>query len=1110
MHYSTKNTIFADTYLIMKRIFVIALLFFAVRLQAQVRIGQVEAQATAERFLLQNSKEENLTLSLNEVIKSERSGQSNLFVFSVAPKGFVIVSALNEVLAYSLTSAMPRSEDFPDHIAYWLDLYNQQTDYLVEHSDKARKPMPSQHSVDPMLTSCWGQGCYHNTACPMDNDGPCLHVSAGCVAIAMAQVMYYHKRPEKGYGYASYSCPPYGTLWADFGQTIYRWDEMADTLHSNNSSVAKLVYHCGVSVKTQYSAHASSSSSTAALKALQDNFYYPTSILSNRSDINDETWCGIVKSEIDSGRPIVYFGTSSLGGHAFVCDGYDDNGLFHFNFGWDGVADGYYTIDDPSGFSESQSIIHNIYPINDINIHSDDHGIIYVSPDGTGDGSSWAEATSELQQAIFKSYSDTITIWVKEGSYVGDTAYDYAFRIPYNTRLYGGFKGDEPFGYNLALRDLEMHPSILDGRHKQGVVNITGDISVIDGFTIQNGKSSRGAGLLLTGCSQIKNCKICRNYAKTDGGGLSRSYILYSGQITVEDCEFFENEAKNNGGAINDYGDITLLRCKIHDNIARTKGGGIFSNAQKKSQFINCTISNNTAKQGGGFFTGGEEVFFWSCLINNNTAETGGGCSLGNLNRLYNCTIVKNEALVDYGGVDNSVFYTNILKNCIIWGNTSQGQYTQIGPAIHYSYCAVQDDQSQNDFNFNAETENDGGLPSFYLRFNDAEVEAGNTGYGGDWRLQSNSLCINRGTNMYAQPETDLDGNPRSLHGHIDLGAYETNTATHDIIAYICENDPYYYQDSLLSESGLYTFLYPGAPCDSLVIVTIEIPPTSVFLNEEICENETYDFFGTILNEPGEYTTTKNCITYELDLNVKPMEHKSINEEICEGETYDFFGNLINDAGHYSYIDNCKTYELDLSVSPWTNSFVEAVICEGETYDFCGTTLRYGGHYSRTIGCNTYDLDLTVNPSPTLQCSNDTIVEYGHLVQLTASGADYYLWSTGDTTASITIYPVTDRNYTVKGFYQNGCNASASVMVRVYNESDEEVLYPNPASDKVEIYNPLLDEVVVFNLLGVQIDRISTNRQAVSLDVSQYERGVYIVLMRCMKKYYYKKLIVKD
>ena len=122
-------------------------MIFAFQLQAQVRIGRAEAFATAERFIKQQDEVTRI-LSLSEEIKSETSGQTNLFVFAIEPKGYVIVSALNEVLAYSLNTTLPTSGELPDHIAYWLDLYNEQTDYLIEHPDQARKPTKNQQSVD--------------------------------------------------------------------------------------------------------------------------------------------------------------------------------------------------------------------------------------------------------------------------------------------------------------------------------------------------------------------------------------------------------------------------------------------------------------------------------------------------------------------------------------------------------------------------------------------------------------------------------------------------------------------------------------------------------------------------------------------------------------------------------------------------------------------------------------------------------------------------------------------------------------------------------------------------------------------------------------------------
>ena len=98
----------------MKHLLSIAFLILFTQLQAQVRIGETEAHATAKRFLSQNNKQDEQTLTLREEIKSKQSGQTNLYVFSMEPQGFIIVSALDEVLAYSFASTLPEKEMLPD------------------------------------------------------------------------------------------------------------------------------------------------------------------------------------------------------------------------------------------------------------------------------------------------------------------------------------------------------------------------------------------------------------------------------------------------------------------------------------------------------------------------------------------------------------------------------------------------------------------------------------------------------------------------------------------------------------------------------------------------------------------------------------------------------------------------------------------------------------------------------------------------------------------------------------------------------------------------------------------------------------------------------------
>ncbi len=1095
----------------MKKLLVIALLMLFTQLQAQVRVGVTEAYLTAEKFVSQQGKQAKQSLTLSEEIKSKQSGQTNLFVFSMEPKGYIIVSALNDVLAYSLNSTLPTSAELPDNIAYWFELYNKQTDYLLLHPDQAKKPTKHEHSVDPLLTSCWGQGCYHNEACPIDSLGPCDHASAGCVAIAMAQILYYHKYPLTGEGEISYNCSPYGILSANFGETTYHWDEMADTLHDSNPAVAQLIYHCGLAVNMHYSAHESYSSFAMANNAFRQYFGLPTTIIHYRTHYDNESWKQLIKRDLDNHLPVYYRGISSLGGHAFVCDGYDTNGMYHFNFGWDGVADGYYNLSNPSGFSSQQAIIHDIRPIGGNTIQSDEHNIIYVSPDGVGNGSSWAEATDDLQGALFKSHFNDCVIWVKEGTYKGHSSNDYAFLLMHNSKIYGGFKGIEPFDYDLSLRDFEAHPSILDGDYRQGVINvltyIDNDEVVIDGFTIQNGVSDEGGGLLLSSHTTLSNCKICNNSAFQNGGGLSTS--LNSVNIQVINCDFYGNEAKD-GGAIHDKGGITFLLCNIHDNVASNKGGGINSiGSSVPSVFINCTINNNSAVNGGGIHSGQSRSSYWSCLINNNTAENGGGC-YGQSN-LYNCTIVKNIGSENYGGVCNTRATYQEIKNCIIWGNVSDGEYEQIGPISNYAYCAVQDGESISSTNFGLVPENDGASPGCYVRFVDADVEAGCEGRGGNWRLQTCSTCIDRGDTIAQQPEIDLEGNPRLRHNNVDLGAYETNTVSHTINLDFCESAPYYHDGNYIPSPGTYTFYYPDADYDSLVILnmTIEI----IKLKEEICEIDTYDFFGESLNEAGGYSTIVNCKYYQLDLSVNPLsvaEHLEIS--LCEGDTYDFHGRTLNEAGQYADTIDCLLYKLDLSFKPMPDYYTEKTICEGESYCFLGTFLSEPGHYDKVIHCSgQYHLDLTVHPNPTLQCTNDTTILLGTPAILGVGGADTYLWSTGDTTTRIVVYPKEDQYYQVTGSYDNGCSSSKHIRVKVVeeNKDDDICMFPNPANDIVNIYKKNIDEVRVFNVYGEPVGRVSAQRENTVLDVSQYENGVYIVMVRVLNNRYYTKLIIQ-
>ena len=297
------------------------------------------------------------------------------------------------------------------------------------------------------------------------------------------------------------------------------------------------------------------------------------------------------------------------------------------------------------------------------------------------------------------------------------------------------------------------------------------------------------------------------------------------------------------------------------------------------------------------------------------------------------------------------------------------------------------------------------------------------------------------------------------------MGAYESNTVSHTIDLDFCENSPYYYDSIFIPQAGTYTFLYPGPQYDSLVILNMTLLIESPPVTDTICEGEAYDFHGTLLYETGVYFDTIDCIGYRLNLTVKPV----------------------------------------------TDIYIEKNICEGDSINFFGTHLAESGHYYKEFYCTKrYYLDLKVNPRPSLQCTNDTTVFIGQPITLSASGADTYLWSTGDTTASIVLYPEKDNYYSVTGTMVNGCNATKQIMVKVEGDlNDDMFMFPNPANDIVNIYKKNIDEVLIFNTLGQPLKQISGQRKNLALDVSKFEEGVYIVMVRALNNRYYAKLIVQ-
>ena len=373
-----------------KRFFIVALCSsLALSLYAAPRTVQ-QAQQIASEFAgsAGNLKK---TMGTSTRLAYTRSGDSQpLFYVFNRDAGFVIVSADDrapEILGYS--DAGPFDIDsLPDNFRYLLNSYAAELESLAAAPEAValsakkveRSTQATGKSVAPLLGSIlWDQGDPYNRQCPVMSDGGRSVV--GCVATAMAQIMGYHQWPEKGTGtIPGYTTRSQGLVIDEenIENTYYDWDHItpvytSESTDEEQNAVATLMYHCGISVGMDYG-YESGAFSQDVPEALTTYFGYNRNMkLLNRLYYTKAEWDSIIRHELDEKRPVYYSGASAQGGHAFVCDGYDTNGLFHINWGWSGLSNGYFMLSNLTpaaqgtggsngGFNWSQAIITGIQP----------------------------------------------------------------------------------------------------------------------------------------------------------------------------------------------------------------------------------------------------------------------------------------------------------------------------------------------------------------------------------------------------------------------------------------------------------------------------------------------------------------------------------------------------------------------------------------------------------------------------------------------------------------------------------------------------------------------------------------------------------------------------
>ena len=284
---------------------------------------------------------------------------SYYYVFNIGTDGgFVIVSGDDrtpEILGYSDAGHFD-AQNIPDNMRAFLQGYADEIQQLPETMPAAsrgvgQKRAAARSSISPLVTTRWNQRAPYYNSTPIISGS---HAVTGCVATAMAQLMNYHKYPTApttdipGYTPTGDGAgPSVSTLSSS---TTFTWDLMRNEYDGTDNSiaaqeVAKLMQYCGASVEMNYGASSSGAVTSKIVYALTHYFNYDAGAkYVERTSYGYADWIDLIYNELAAGRPMVFGGQSTGGGHAFVCDGYDTDDFFHINWGWGGLSDGYFRL----------------------------------------------------------------------------------------------------------------------------------------------------------------------------------------------------------------------------------------------------------------------------------------------------------------------------------------------------------------------------------------------------------------------------------------------------------------------------------------------------------------------------------------------------------------------------------------------------------------------------------------------------------------------------------------------------------------------------------------------------------------------------------------------
>jgi len=351
----------------------------------------------------------------SKMLKATKVEAEKIYAFNVEGGGYVIASGDSRtlpVLGYSDSGSIDWT-NMPENMRAWLKEYDEaiatlgnSTDFadgnlLTAEGEQPFSTRLARTAVEPLITTQWNQLAPYWNKIPLydgaDPDWQGKNCLTGCVATAMAQIMKFHEWPKTetraipAYDQETYDkgnsktwhideLPPVTFDWANMidQYTIKDKETGKETVvgtEVQQDAVATLMRYCSQALEMELAPNVSDAYSKACSPAYYYMGYASSVQLVSRELFGIDEWEDLIYGELSAKRPVQYNGISNNGGHSFVCDGYDGNGMFHINWGWSGEDNGYYSLSvlnpyyDSSlgrakkmGFSRNQDAVIGIQP----------------------------------------------------------------------------------------------------------------------------------------------------------------------------------------------------------------------------------------------------------------------------------------------------------------------------------------------------------------------------------------------------------------------------------------------------------------------------------------------------------------------------------------------------------------------------------------------------------------------------------------------------------------------------------------------------------------------------------------------------------------------------